>query len=208
MHAFLEAAADLLLGAACPGCGAPGWGLCHLCAARLDAPVRLVDRDVGVPVAAAGPYRPVLCHVIPRFKDDGALHLTGELAGLLARAVAVLEPPEASVLVPVPSRPSAVRERGYDHAARLSRAAARRCGLAQARLLARRDQGSDQSVLGRSGRAANLDGAMTALWEPRPVLLVDDITTTGASLREAVRAVAAAGGRVVGAAVIADADYR
>ena len=38
-------------------------------------------------------------------------------------------------------------------------------------------------------------------------VLIDDIVTTGASLREASRALAAAGVAVVGAAIIANADH-
>lgn len=72
--------------------------------------------------------------------------------------------------------------------------------------LCRRPQ--DQSELGRSGRLANLVGAF-AVARALPmgqVVVVDDIVTTGATLREAVRA-CAAGGRVpaAGATVAATA---
>lgn len=204
---LLDAASDLLLGAACPACGTPGWGLCVACRRALDAPVRHLNRGLGVPLVASGPYRPVLCHAIPRFKDDGALNLTRPLGECLARAVAALAPPPDTVLVPVPSRPAVVRARGYDHAARLAATAARRAGLAHARQLRRLGGGQDQAGLGRADRAANLAHTMTAARGARPVIIVDDITTTGASLREALRALTTAGAQVLGAAVIADADY-
>lgn len=207
MHRLIDAAADLLLGAACPGCRAPGWGLCRDCLKALEGPVRHLDRGLDAPLTAACPYRPVLNHVVPRYKDDGALHLAGMLSELLARAVAGLSPPHGTILTPVPSRPSAVRARGDDHALRLARGAARRLGLPTATLLVRAVSGRDQEELGREARAANLAGSMAGRPSPRPVVVVDDVVTTGASLREAVRALRAAGVVVVGAAVIADADY-
>lgn len=207
MRIFLDAAADLLLGASCPGCGAPGWGVCPGCRSELDRPVRTLTRGLPFPVVAACPYRPVLAQVLPRYKDDGALHLEGVLGLLLGRGVAALSPPADAVVVPVPSRPAAVRRRGYDHANRLAVVAARRVGITTARLLTRAGTGTDQAGLGRLDRSANLAGSMRAMPCGRPVVIVDDITTTGASLREAARALAAAGVRLIGAAVVADADY-
>lgn len=203
---FLHAAADLLLGAACPGCRQPGWGLCDGCRAELEAPPELIDRGLDIPVVAACQYRPVLEHVIPRYKDDGGLHLSGALGDHLARAVLALSPPPESVLVPVPSRASAVRERGFDHGARLAARAGRRCGLPQQRLLTRIAAGEDQLGLGRAQRSRNLAYSMKARTTTRPVVVVDDVATSGASLREAVRALRTAGNRVFGAAVVAQAE--
>ncbi|HRA03951.1 MAG TPA: phosphoribosyltransferase family protein [Arachnia sp.] len=208
MRPIVHAAADLLLGAACPGCGAPGFGLCHGCLAALDGPPRVVLRGLPVPLYAASTYRPLLAHVIPRYKDDGALHLDRALGRLLSRAIAAHDPAPGTVVVPVPSRPGAVRARGYDHALRVARAAARASGLRAEPLLRRVSAGADQEGLTRAERAANLSWSMRAAGSGASVLVVDDVVTTGASLREAIRSLMAGGITVLGAAVVADADNR
>lgn len=202
----LDALADLLLGSRCPGCDVPRWGLCPQCADELDVQPTAVSRP-GLPrVVAANPYRPLLNRVIPRYKDDGALHLERALAERLQAAVVALSPPPDAWIVPVPSRPSAVRARGFDHGARLASAVGRSTGLSSRRALRRSSRGSDQQLLGKESRRSNMRGSMRACIRGGRVVLVDDIVTTGASLVEAVRALELVGTHVVGAAVIADAD--
>ncbi|WP_335977632.1 phosphoribosyltransferase family protein [Streptomyces sp. CA2R106] len=116
--------------------------------------------------------------------------------------------------MPVPSARRAVAQRGHDATARIARAAARelrRRGVPAraAAALRQRRPVADQAELGADGRLANLSGAIAAvgsavpLLAAAPVVLVDDLMTTGASLAVAAGALAAAGGRVVGAAVVA-----
>jgi predicted amidophosphoribosyltransferase len=68
---------------------------------------------------------------------------------------------------------------------------------------------ADQAGLTAAGRLANLTGAVAVapgragLLAFAPVVLVDDLVTTGASLTVSARAVSVAGGRVAGAAVVA-----
>lgn len=107
------------------------------------------------------------------------------------------------LLVPVPSARWAVRARGHDPARRIALAAAgelRRSGT-PARTLAvlrQRRAVADQSGLGSRQRLDNLSGALqvaaggAGLLLSGPVVLVDDLMTTGASLTEAARAVKAA----------------
>lgn len=108
------------------------------------------------------------------------------------------------LLVPVPSARGAVRARGHDPARRIALAAAgelRRTGT-PARVLAVLRQGravADQSGLNSRQRLDNLAGALTVapgggrlLAGGGPVVLVDDLMTTGASLAEAARALRAA----------------
>ncbi|MGW4170161.1 ComF family protein [Streptomyces chartreusis] len=108
------------------------------------------------------------------------------------------------LLVPVPSARGAVRARGHDPARRIALAAAselRRTGT-PARVLAVLRQGravADQSGLNSRQRLDNLAGALMVAPEGGrllvgggPVVLVDDLMTTGASLAEAARALRAA----------------
>jgi len=62
----------------------------------------------------------------------------------------------------------------------------------------------DSAGLSSAARLDNLNAAMSA-GPPsgRPAVIVDDIATTGATLREAARALTAAGWMVAGAAVVA-----
>ncbi len=118
------------------------------------------------------------------------------------------------LLIPVPSARRAVAGRGHDPVRRIALAAARdlrREGVPVRVLSALRQRRTvvDQAGLSARRRLANVSGALTVvpgavrLLAAAPVVLVDDLITTGASLAEAARAVRAAGGRVVGAGVVA-----
>ncbi|MGW5196364.1 ComF family protein [Streptomyces spiralis] len=107
------------------------------------------------------------------------------------------------LLVPVPSGRGAVRARGHDPARRIALAAAGqlRGSGTPARVVAvlrQRRAVADQSGLGSRQRLENLAGALEVvaggdrLLRDGPVVLVDDLMTTGASLSEAARAVTSA----------------
>ncbi|MFJ4552488.1 ComF family protein [Streptomyces sp. NPDC088817] len=107
------------------------------------------------------------------------------------------------LLVPVPSARRAVRARGHDPGRRIALAAAgelRRSGTPARALpvLRQRRAVADQSGLSSGQRLENLAGALEAaaggvrLLLSGPVVLVDDVMTTGASLTEAARAVTTA----------------
>lgn len=114
-------------------------------------------------------------------------------------------------VVPIPSPPARVRERGFAPAAWLARAAARRArvpllprGLELVRATAR------QTELSRAARRRNVAGALRASRRFDAyacVVLVDDVVTTGATFREAARALRAAGApRVIAAAAARTPD--
>jgi predicted amidophosphoribosyltransferase len=210
MATWLDAAADLLLGATCPGCGAPGWGICTRCRAALQAftPFEIGRRVEGFPVAsAARVYEGQLRRLIAAHKERHAREATSLLGELLAEAVTHRRSEGALTLVPVPSSRSAVRQRGYDSVRLLAEAAAHLLGrsgrrvsvvpaLRQARRLA------DQASLDTAARWANLQGAMVAQPLRGAVVVVDDVCTTGATLAEACRAIRAAGADDCAAATV------
>lgn len=117
-------------------------------------------------------------------------------------------------IVPVPSSRAAGRRRGQDPVLRMARAAAaelRAQGRAVAVLaaLCHAREVADQAGLGRAARAENVAGALAvrasvaARLTRCPVILVDDVLTSGATLAESARAVRAVGADPAGAAVIA-----
>ncbi|WP_066939970.1 ComF family protein [Streptomyces sp. NBRC 110611] len=227
MRGLWRELAGLVLPVACAGCGRPRTELCAECGRALTRGgrgarrVRLRPGPVGLPrVWAAAPYADEVRAVLLAHKERGALRLAGPLGGALAGAVRGLRPGRGPLLVPVPSARRAVAGRGHDPVRRIALAAAgdlRREGAgvgegAGARVLAvlrQRRPVADQAGLNAPQRLANVAGALVVpgaagrLLRGRPVVLVDDLVTTGATLAEAARAVTVAGGRVSGAAVVA-----
>lgn len=211
-----DAAASLLLGAACPGCRTPCAHLCPACAAVVAEPTPFA---VGDGIVAAAPYDGLWQRCIVAYKERNGWWLGGPLGRALSLAVAeglARGPgrPRELVLVPMPSQGRSVRERGLDTTRLLARTAART--LASAGLPTRVEatlrhvrRVADQSELGEHDRRTNLVGALVAR-PGRPALrvVVDDLTTTGSSLHEACRALAEAGTPASGCAVVAATPRR
>lgn len=173
----------------------------------------------------AGDYTGAVRRLIAGFKDEALIGSADELAGRLALAAAHLlatvgRPGSRYCLVPIPSLPAAVRERGLDHTHVLARATARRLrrevGLVVpvTRLLAARGRGPDQAGLDAAARQANRRNhfvvrappglaATRGRLEGRVPILVDDVTTTGATLASAALALTEAGAPPLGAIVVA-----
>jgi predicted amidophosphoribosyltransferase len=195
MPSLAAALADFVLPRYCVACGRPGQALCAGC-----VPAGLVRlHAAGLPVVAAAPYAGAVRTALIAYKERGRRDLAAALAELLARAVAGAP---GGVLVPVPCAGRVARARGGDHVLRLALLAG---GPVAAPLLLTRGV-HDSAGLGSRERAANLHGAMTAEPPARPgtpALVVDDIVTTGATLREAARALESAGWTAPGAAVVA-----
>lgn len=205
------AAADLALGAACAGCGRVALDLCPWCRAALRPCPRLVV-GAPVPVVASGEHDGVLREVVLAWKRRGHTRLTPVLGTLLAASVCALDPGDRVVLVPVPTTRRSRRRRGGDlvgqaagHAAKVLADVGLPAVVVPALAIER--QPRDQVGLGARERRANLDGALRRSRRAVPgtadVVLVDDVVTTGATLAEAVRVLAADGTSVLGAAVAA-----
>ncbi|WP_353809291.1 ComF family protein [Agromyces sp. SYSU T00194] len=206
----LHDAAAVLLPVRCAGCGADGRSVCVACTRALH-PRPAEDARGDLAFVAALEYGGAVRAVLAAYKDGGRIDAAAALAPALAAAVAAAaaraarggSPPE---LVCVPSAAAARRARGYHPVELLLR----RGGLRSARLLARTGSRTDQAGLGLAARERNAAGALRALPRARGrrVILVDDIVTTGATAREAVRALTAGGADVAGVAALARTPRR
>lgn len=186
-------------GAKCLSCALPlpaGGSVCIACTA---------DRLPLGWCEAWGEYRGPLERVLHALKFQRHDFLDGALAGLLEETLRARGDLAFDAVAGVPMHRAKERKRGYNQAELLARALAPRIGVAyDMTLLTRSHERATQSALPKKERAANVRGAFAASprAEGKAILLVDDICTTGETLRACANALLRAGaGRVCAVAV-------
>ena len=230
----LVAVASLALPRTCAVCLAGDVALCDQCRAEVAASLWLEGPRRARPdpepatlpaVHACGRFEGALAGLVTAYKDRGRRDCAPVLALLLAAAVdvALLRSPEAQrvlaardgpvLVVPVPSSSASRRRRGDAPLEALAEGAvsgfaAREVVVASALRVRRRV--ADQAGLGAAGRHTNVEHSMVvrparaAVVQGATCVVVDDVLTTGATLREAARALREGGARqVLGATICA-----
>ena len=176
----------MLLPARCPVCHEAGRSPCPGCIGRLVAPAG----EVPAVFAYEGVGRQLL--VALKYRNGRSA------LPWLGRALAALVHPDRfDVVTWAPTHAARRRQRGYDQAELLARAAAAALGAPCRNLLRRTDRAGPQTGRARAERlvapAFVTVPAYAAAAGRRRVLVVDDVVTTGATLRAAVAALQAAG---------------
>jgi len=116
------------------------------------------------------------------------------VAGLADHLVEALDDPSAvDVVTWAPTSARRIAERGFDPAELLARAVARRLGKPCRRLLRRQRGAGPQTGKSRQNRLIGPHFTARPMWRGHRILVVDDVTTTGATLRVAAAALVAAG---------------
>jgi ComF family protein len=162
---------------------------------------------------AFGHYGGALATAIRHFKYEDNPHLARPLGALLRR-VCLREGVSADVVVPVPLHPRRLVERGYNQSALLAShvASELRVPIA-ARALSRIIDTAPQAELSREARSSNVAEAFhterPAFVSGCAVALVDDVSTTGATLAACRNALLGAGATRVTSVVLAHtaSDY-
>ena len=180
---------------------------CEAGAARSGASPFARDDDVDPVDVAFGYYGGALATAIRRLKYEDRPHLARPLGELL-RGACRTAATRADAVLPVPLHPRRLATRGYNQAALLAAHVASELGaplLTSA--LARAVDTVPQVELSGLGRHDNVGNAFIARprsrLEGRTLALVDDVSTTGATLRACRRALLARGARRVIGLVLA-----
>lgn len=149
--------------------------------------------------------------VVHGLKYDGLLPLAKEAGELLADRFASHEsPPKIDVIVPIPLHWTRQRQRGFNQSALIAKVLGEQLQLPiSSKTIERIRKTLDQTGLNAKERVENMRGAFAMGSKSdvngQRILLVDDVTTTGATLFEAAKVLRDAGCSDVFAAVIAAA---
>jgi ComF family protein len=169
------------------------------------APCHLASHHLALATYAWGIHRGALRRAIYCLKYEGQRRIGSVLGEWLgSRWVesqsTSLGSPGAYTVVPIPLHAERLRQRGYNQAALISQAFCQRTGLRHwPEALVRVRATAAQHELNPLQRQHNLAGAFALKQVPAtPVLLVDDIYTTGSTVQAAQQVLAAAGIRVAG----------
>jgi len=184
----------------CPSCGEPsplgpagGGAICGSC---------LVSPPPWSRTVAPFIYSPPLGTLIEGLKSGNGLRQARALGNLLRSRVRerYADEPLPDALIAVPLTPKRQRNRGFNQAEFLAGAIGRELGLPQIRgRLVRVRDAPPQRSLPRSARMRNVRRAFAVRSKrrgralPARLALVDDVTTTGATVRSATEALLAAG---------------
>ena len=219
---------DLLYPPRCAGCQRSGHILCPICLAQI-APLTSVCQRCSGSLSAGGicaacraaplrlsglravsAYQEPLRSHIHALKYDGNTRLAQPLGSLLTGAYTA-SGLRADALVPVPLHSERYRQRGYNHAALLARACASQVGVPLVeQVLVRHRATLSQVGLQHWERQQNVQGAFSC--SPaytggqlcgRTLLLIDDVSTTAATLEACAAPLFAAGATAVFGLVLA-----
>ncbi len=190
---------------------------CAACAASVErsrpdelppaAEGHALDCEIPAVDVAFGYYGGALATAIRRLKYEDRPYLARPLGELLrgaCRAAGV----RADAVLPVPLHPQRLAERGYNQSALLAFHVARELDApVLTNALARKVDTAPQVTLTSAERHANLAAAMCVTRPDavrgRVLALIDDVATTGATLRACRDVLVAAGARAVVGAVLA-----
>jgi len=218
---------DFILPPLCTGCGefeSSSESVCKECLRKIikyDKPICLNCRsemltssgclncnEEQFPLYAYGDYRPVLREIIIQYKFKNVLAPAGLLVELFydkfANDIEFLKP---TILVPIPLHPLREHQRGYNQALIIAMKLGEISGIdVSTELIYRTKKRKPQAKMDLVDRSKNIEGVFEADDDYKTcerILLIDDVVTTGSTVKEAKKILEKAGHNVIGAAALA-----
>jgi predicted amidophosphoribosyltransferase len=213
---YVKNLADLIFPSRCIGCSQLGISICSNCRSCWHPHTYLREINVegtSYPVISSVQYSPVASRVLLSAKESNIAAADKLLIDAISHSLShFVKRFGGRTLVAIPSRRSATRKRGrnflHEITSEVARISQNRISFVDTQLLVHSRSVKDQSALNSRQRLLNISGALAvpSKFKPRiiggnigPLIIVDDLITTGATLAEAIRALRSAGFEVKGA---------
>lgn len=209
MRAF-EDFVELLFPNRCFGCSAIGVSICADCRSQWH-PHLYKSKISGVSVFSSVMYSPIVKKILLAAKESGLQGADNLLIKAMTHSLSYVPIKKSETfLVPIPSTIQSQRRRGRRFIVDLSQKVSKISGLETVQLLEHQKKVRDQSRLNAKSRNKNMNGALTIsqgsnsisqleIFGNADLILIDDLLTSGATLREGLRALSSGGFRVIGA---------
>ena len=217
LKALLIALRDFIFPPVCFGCGEKETENALICPECLKAlyrypvPVHGGTREVVTHIRSLGHYAPPFLSLVHELKYRNRTKLAPMLGDALT-SLLMTDPllKRADLIAPIPLHPARLRERGYNRSELLARRVSQLTGIPITDALRRvKNTKSQARIVNPAKRRDNLKGAFAvnndAALKDKQVLLIDDVTTTGATLDAAALVLKSAGASAVYALVVAQA---
>ncbi len=180
--------------------------LCRRCAGQLQQCQRQTEQQRTANLLIWGYYQDSLRRLLHQLKYQNQPAIAKILGQLLAQTWQQHRLPKC-VVVPIPLHPSKRAQRGYNQAELIARSFCQFTGLPCHPQILQRTKATDaQHGLSRTQRHTNLQSAFSTVDQQHrslPILLVDDIYTTGATIQAATSCLTRSGASVWGSLVVA-----
>jgi predicted amidophosphoribosyltransferase len=201
------ALSEIIFPSRCLGCRSLGIKICSQCRASWHPHIyrtQITSEVNTFPVYSAVEYSSVAQRVLLSSKESGLYDADQLISQALIHTLNYFYGEQGIAdLVPIPSRKSATRRRGRNFLLIHTHELAKNPRVLTRPVLGHTRRVKDQTSLSARQRQANLNGSLACRQiaeRPNiPVIIVDDVITTGATLREAGRALHAGGFTVIGA---------
>jgi predicted amidophosphoribosyltransferase len=203
----LSALSEIIFPSRCLGCRRLGIRICSLCRSSWNPHIyrsQITSEVNTFPVYSAVEYSTVAQRVLLGSKESGLRDADQLIIQALMHSLSYINSEQGIAdLVPVPSRKSVTRRRGRNFLLVQTIELSKSPRVLTRPALGHTRRVKDQSSLNAKERQVNLSGSLACIQIAErvniPVIIVDDVVTTGATLREAGRALSAGGFTVIGA---------
>jgi ComF family protein len=178
----------------CYFCGKTEEIICHECVIS-NLELAKIQYIQDVPILTMTTKDKTFSKLISSYKDEGVSNLVQPFSKILSVGLKFFSKHQQVKVVNVPSTSKAILKRGFDPISLMTESACLMAGrrfIYEKRLLVNQRERKDQASLNFQQRKLNTENAFKANFaETKPVIIVDDLITTGTSITQSIFALKA-----------------